>query len=165
MLRRLSHLLLLGALVSSVSCGGSAAAPTPLNVPFSVTDLIVGTGTTVTSGMGVEFSYVVYQYSTTATDNKGPEITDSNQSGPFIGLLGQTPPQMIAGLEQGLLGMKVSGRRQIVVPPELGYGAAGVPQNGIPPNATLLFIIDLIQAQVVTAAKQPTAARLPLSPR
>ncbi len=70
---------------------------------------------------------------------------------------------MIAGLEQGLLGMKVSGRRQIVVPPELGYGATGT--TGIPPNATLLFIVDLIQAQVVTAAKQPTAARLPLSPR
>jgi FKBP-type peptidyl-prolyl cis-trans isomerase len=163
MLRRLSHVLLLGALVSSISCGGSAAAPTPINVPFSVTDLIVGTGTTVTAGMGVEFSYVVYQYSTTAADNKGTQLGNSNQSGPFIAVLGQTPPQMIAGLEQGLLGMKVSGRRQIVVPPELGYGAAGT--TGIPPNATLLFIIDLLQAQVVTAAKQPTAARLPLSPR
>ena len=165
MLRRLSQLLLLGALVSSVSCGGSAAAPTPLNVPYSVTDLIVGTGTTVTSGMGVEFSYVLYNYSTTAADHKGTEIQDSSQTGPFIAVLGQTPPQMIAGLEQGLIGMKVSGRRQIVVPPELGYGAAGAPQSGIPPNATLLFIIDLLQAQVVTAAKQPTAARLPLSPR
>jgi len=165
MLRRLSHLLLLGALVSSISCGGSAAAPTPLNVPYSVTDLIVGTGTTVTSGMGVEFSYVLYNYSTTAADHKGTEIQDSSQTGPFIAVLGQTPPQMIAGLEQGLIGMKVSGRRQIVVPPELGYGAAGAPQSGIPPNATLLFIIDLLQAQVVTAAKQPTAARLPLSPR
>ena len=69
---------------------------------------------------------------------------------------------MIAGLEQGLLGMKVSGRREIVVPPELGYGATGT--TGIPPNATLLFIIDLLQAQVVTAAT-PTASRLPLSPR
>lgn len=163
MLRRLSHLLLLGALVSSISCGGSAAAPTPINVPYSVTDLIVGTGTTVTAGMGVEFSYVVYQYSTTASDHKGISLGNSNQSGPFIAVLGQTPPQMIAGLEQGLLGMKVSGRREIVVPPELGYGAAGT--TGIPPNATLLFIIDLLQAQVVTAAKQPTASRLPLPPR
>ncbi len=82
MLRRLSHLLLLGALVSSISCGGTAAAPTPLNVPFSVTDLIVGTGTTVTAGMGVEFSYVVYQYSTTAADHKGTELGDSNAERP-----------------------------------------------------------------------------------
>ncbi len=162
MLRRLSHLLLLGALVSSISCGGSAAAPTPLNVPFSTTDLIVGTGTTVTAGMGVEFSYVVYQYSTTAADNKGPEIQDSNQTGPYVAVLGQNPPQMILGLEQGLLGMKVSGRRQIVIPPELGYGATGA--NGIPPNATLLFIIDLIEAQAVTATKQPTKSGL-LTPR
>jgi hypothetical protein len=165
MLRRLLHLLALGALVSSISCGGSSAAPTPLNVPFSVTDLIVGTGTTVASGMAVEFSYVVYQYSTTAADNKGPEIADSSASGPYIAQLGQTPPQMIAGLEQGLIGMKVSGRRQLVIPPDLGYGAAGAPQNGIPPNATLLFIVDLIDAQVVTASKQPTASRVPLSPR
>ena len=74
MLRRLSHLLLLGALVTSISCGGSAAAPTPVNVPFSVTDLIVGTGTTVTAGMGVEFSYVVYQYSTTAADRRATKF-------------------------------------------------------------------------------------------
>jgi hypothetical protein len=106
---------------------------------------------------------VVYQYSTTAADNKGPSLGDSSTSGPFFGVLGQTPPQMIAGLEQGLIGMKVSGRRQIVVPPDLAYGAAGT--SGIPPNATLLFVIDLIQAQAVTAAKQPTASRLPLSPR
>jgi FKBP-type peptidyl-prolyl cis-trans isomerase FkpA len=154
MLRRLSHLLLLGALVSSISCGGSAAAPTPINVPFSVTDLIVGTGTTVTSGMGVEFSYVVYLYSTTAADHKGASLGDSNTSGPAIAVLGQTPPQLIPGVEQGLIGMKVSGRRQIVIPPDLAYGAAGQPP--IPPNATLLFVIDLLQAQVVTAAKQPT---------
>jgi FKBP-type peptidyl-prolyl cis-trans isomerase FkpA len=163
MLRRVAHLLLLGALVSSISCGGSTAAPTPLNVPFSVTDLIVGTGTTVASGMGVEFSYVLYLYSETAPDHKGTQLANSNASGPFIAVLGQTPPQMIAGLEQGLIGMKVSGRRQIVVPPDLAYGANGT--SGIPPNATLLFIIDLLQAQVVTAAKQPTASRLPLSPR
>jgi FKBP-type peptidyl-prolyl cis-trans isomerase len=164
MLRRLLHLLALGALVSSISCGGSPAAPTPLNIPFSTTDLIVGTGTTVAPGMGVEFTYVAYLYSTTAADNKGTEIADSNTTGPYIAVLGQTPPQMIAGLEQGLIGMKVSGRREIVVPPELGYGAAGSPPS-IPANATLLYIIDLIQAQVVTAAKQPTASRLPLSPR
>jgi FKBP-type peptidyl-prolyl cis-trans isomerase len=162
MLRRFSHLLLLGALVSFVSCGGSAATPTPLNVPFSTTDLIVGTGTTVAPGMGVEFSYVLYLYSTTAADNKGTEIADSNATGPFVAVLGQNPPQMIAGLEQGLIGMKVSGRRQIVVPPDLGYGASGQPAAGIPPNATLLFIVDLLQAQVVTAAKQPTEMRLPL---
>jgi FKBP-type peptidyl-prolyl cis-trans isomerase len=110
--------------------------------------------------MAVAFSYVLYNYSTTAADHKGTEIQDSNQSGPFVAVLGQNPPQMIAGLEQGLIGMKVSGRRQIVIPPELGYGAAGSPP--VPPNATLLFIIDLLQAQAVTSAKQPTAMRLPL---
>lgn len=165
MQRRFLTVLLAGLLASSVSCGGSSTTPTPINVPYSVSDLIVGTGTTVASGMAVEFAYVVYQYSTTAADHKGPEITDSNIAGPFIAQLGQTPPQMIAGLEQGLIGMKVGGRRQIVVPPDLGYGATGAPQSGIPPNATLLFIIDLEQAAVVTTARQPTTSRLPLSPQ
>lgn len=161
MLRRFLPLILVGALASAF-CGGSSTTPTPLNVPFSTTDLIVGTGTTVTSGMAVAFSYVLYNYSTTAADHKGTEIQDSSQSGPFVAILGQNPPQMIAGLEQGLIGMKVSGRRQIVVPPDLGYGAAGQPP--IPPNATLLFIIDLLQAQAVTSAKQPTAMHLLLPP-
>jgi FKBP-type peptidyl-prolyl cis-trans isomerase FkpA len=165
MLRRFLPVILVGALASSFSCGGSSTTPAPLNVPYSVTDLIVGTGATVASGMAVQFSYIVYQYSTTAADHKGPEITDSNISGPFVAQLGQNPPQMIAALEQGLIGMKVSGRRQIVAPPDLAYGATGAPQNGIPPNATLLFIIDLLQAQAVTSAKQPTMLRVPLSPQ
>lgn len=164
MLRRLFPVILVGALVSSF-CGGSSTTPTPLNVPYSVTDLIVGTGTTVTSGMAVAFSYILYNYSTTAADHKGTEIQDSNQSGPFVAQLGQNPPQMIAGLEQGLIGMKVSGRRQIVVPPDMAYGAAGAPQQGIAPNATLLFIIDLLEAQAVTSAKQPATHLLLPPPR
>ena len=48
---------------------------------------------------------------------------------------------VVPGFAQGIEGMKVGGRRQIVIPPELGYGAANIP--GIPPNSTLVFIVDL----------------------
>ena len=159
MFRRLLPLLFVGSLVS---CGGSnPTTPTPLNIPFSTTDLIVGTGTTVASGMAVQFTYVGYLYSTTAADHKGTQFATSSVSGPLVAQLGQNPPQLIAGLEQGLIGMKVGGRRQIVVPPEMGYGTTGAPQAGIPGNATLLFIIDLEQAATVTSSRVPTSSGLP----
>jgi peptidylprolyl isomerase len=50
---------------------------------------------------------------------------------------------VVPGFRDALLGMKVGGRREVVIPPELGYGAAGYPP-AIPPNATLVFVIDLL---------------------
>src|SRR5262245_24429631 len=119
MLRRLLPLFMLGTFVS---CGGSSStAPTPLNVPFSTTDLIVGTGTTVTTGTAVEFAYIGYLYSATAANHEGNEFDDSNVSGPQVIVVGAG--QVIKGIDMGLIGMKVGGRRQIVIPPDLGYGA------------------------------------------
>jgi FKBP-type peptidyl-prolyl cis-trans isomerase FkpA len=138
-----------------VSCGGSSSstAPTPVNVPFSVTDLIVGTGTTVAVGTAVEFTYGGYLYSATAANHEGSEFDSSDISGPYIAVVGTG--QMIAGLDQGLVGMKVGGRRQIVIPPALGYG--GSASQAIPANSTLLFIVDLIQAQAPTPSRQATS--------
>ena len=84
-------------------------------------------------------------------------------SGLFSSSRRADPVAFIPGMDQGLIGMKVSGRRQIVIPPELAYGAAG--KGPIPPNATLLFIVDLLQAQAATAAKQPTRSELLTPPR
>jgi FKBP-type peptidyl-prolyl cis-trans isomerase len=153
MLRRLLPLLLLGPLVS---CGGSSTTPTPVNVPFSTTDLIVGTGTTVATGMAVEYTYIVYLYSATAANNEGTEIDSSTVSGPVIEIVGSG--QVVPGVDQGLIGMKVGGRRQIVIPPALGYGSAG--SGSVPPNSTLLFIIDLEQAAAVTSLKPTVPSTL-----
>jgi hypothetical protein len=158
MLRRL---LILLVLAPSLSCGGSPTAPAPLNIPFTTTDLIVGTGTTVAVGMAVEYTYVVYLYSTTAANNEGTELDSSSTSGPAIVVVGAG--QEIPGVDQGLVGMKVGGRRQMIIPPALAYGSSGSPQ--VPANSTLLFIVDLLQAQPLTASsKQPTVPRV-LKPR
>jgi FKBP-type peptidyl-prolyl cis-trans isomerase FkpA len=140
MLRQLLPIALLGSLIA---CGGSSTTPTPLNIPFSTTDLIVGTGTTVAVGTTVQITYIGYLYSTSAADHKGTNFASSSVSGPLVFKVGQG--QVIPGMDQGVTGMKVGGRREIIIPPDLAYGAAG---NGpVPPNATLLFDVDLVNAQ------------------
>ncbi|MGZ4618206.1 MAG: FKBP-type peptidyl-prolyl cis-trans isomerase [Frankiaceae bacterium] len=96
-------------------------------------DLVVGTGTAATATSTVTVQYVGTLYAT-------GEVFESSwgqaKLQPFN--LGRVIP----GFSQGIAGMKVGGRREIVIPPDLGYGAAGVPPQ-IPANATLVFVVDL----------------------
>jgi peptidylprolyl isomerase len=98
-------------------------------------DLEEGTGVTAKSGDGVKVNYVGVNYKT------GKEFDSSWSRGePFPFELGAG--LVIPGWEQGLEGMKVGGRRELIIPPELGYGSAGSPPT-IPPNETLVFVVDL----------------------
>ena len=142
MIRRLVLLCLLGSLVA---CGSSSSptTPTPLNVPYSQTDLIVGTGDTAVNGKTLTVNYTGWFYSETAADHKGTQFDTSVGRGPFTFVLGNGA--VIKGWDQGLVGMKVGGRRELVLPPDLAYGAAGYGQ--IPGNSTLLFDVDLVSVQ------------------
>ncbi len=110
----------------------SGAAPSKLVVK----DLIKGTGATATSGKTVTVNYVGVLY-------KGGKQFDAswkrNQTFPFT--LGQG--QVIHGWDQGVAGMKVGGRRELIIPACLAYGAQGSPPT-IPANAPLVFVIDLL---------------------
>jgi peptidylprolyl isomerase len=98
-------------------------------------DLEEGTGATAEAGDVVKVNYVGVNYKT------GKEFDASWSRGePFIFTLGAG--EVIPGWEQGIEGMKVGGRRELIIPPELGYGAAGSPPV-IPPNETLVFVVDL----------------------
>jgi peptidylprolyl isomerase len=112
----------------------SGPAPTKLVTK----DLIVGTGPEAKAGESVTVNYVGVLY-------KGGKIFDAswkrNETFPFV--LGKS--QVIPGWEQGIVGMKVGGRRELIIPAELAYGAKGSPPT-IPPNSALIFVVDLLAA-------------------
>lgn len=139
-LRRLAPLGLLVLLTASAACdfGNSASTPTApdqSNVPYSQTDLTVGTGTEATAGSTASVTYGLWLYSDTAPDHKGTAL-ETNQFSFVVGT-----NQVIKGFDQGVTGMKVGGTRRLIVPPSLAYGSSGYQQ--IPPNAALVFDIGL----------------------
>ena len=98
------------------------------------TDLVVGTGAPPQRGQTVSVHY-------TGTLENGEEFDSSRRKGtPMEYKFGVTP--MIPGWDEGVSTMRVGGRRKLVVPAKLGYGQQGRP--GIPPNATLLFDLELL---------------------
>jgi len=100
-----------------------------------VTDVVVGTGAEAVAGKTVSVHYV-------GTLSDGKKFDSSRDRGtPFSFLLGSG--QVIKGWDEGVAGMKVGGKRTLVIPPELGYGAAGAP-GAIPGNATLNFEVELL---------------------
>jgi peptidylprolyl isomerase len=102
-------------------------------------DLIVGTGATAATGDEVQVNYVGALYSNGKVFDASWKDTPGKAFGPFQ--LGAGA--VIKGWDEGLVGMKVGGRRELIIPPSLAYGKAGSGST-IPPNATLIFIVDLL---------------------
>lgn len=102
-----------------------------------IDDIKIGTGAEVVVGSQVTVHYI-------GTLPDGQEFDNSNKRGtPFTFTVGEG--RVIKGWEEGLLGMKVGGQRILVIPPEMAYGDAGI--GPIPPKATLVFSIDLIEVK------------------
>jgi FKBP-type peptidyl-prolyl cis-trans isomerase FkpA len=129
------------------ACGGddNPTAPSPGSVAFSTTDVRVGTGAEAQSGRRVRVNYSGWLYSTAAADNKGTKFDSSYDPGrvPLEFTIGSG---VITGFSQGVIGMRVGGYRRVVIPPNLGYGSQGS-GNTIPPNATLIFEMELLSVQ------------------
>jgi peptidylprolyl isomerase len=110
----------------------TAPAPTKLVTK----DLIVGTGAAAASGDTITVNYVGALYSNNkifdASWKRHQTFTTTLSSG-----------SVIPGWVQGISGMKVGGRRELIIPPSLGYGKTGQPPT-IPPNSTLVFVVDLL---------------------
>jgi peptidylprolyl isomerase len=108
-------------------------------------DITTGTGPTPVKGQNVTVQY-------TGWLTNGTMFDSSRQSGrtPFSFVIGATPPGVIAGWDEGLLTMHVGGKRRLVIPPSLGYGAQA--NGSIPANSTLVFEVQMLAA----AAPSPT---------
>ncbi|KAA0940349.1 FKBP-type peptidyl-prolyl cis-trans isomerase [Streptomyces apricus] len=122
----------------------AGAAPTEL----TVRDLTVGDGAEVKSGMVVRVHYVG------VTFESGREFDASWDRGePFKFALGGG--KVIKGWDRGVRGMRVGGRREIIVPPRLGYGNQS-PSPLIPPGSTLVFVVDLLDSYSSTTGWSTT---------
>ncbi|MDD2721135.1 MAG: FKBP-type peptidyl-prolyl cis-trans isomerase [Gallionella sp.] len=107
-----------------------------------VTDVKVGNGAVATAGHGVTVHYTGWLFDAAAPDHKGAKFDSSrDRSEPFEFPLGAA--RVIKGWDAGVAGMKVGGSRTLVIPPEMGYGARGA-GGVIPPNATLVFDVELL---------------------
>jgi FKBP-type peptidyl-prolyl cis-trans isomerase FkpA len=135
-------LLLLLLAVAVGGCNSSPTGPTPPSAPFSSTDLRLGTGAEAQNGRRLTVNYSGWLYQPGGPDNKGTLFDSSAGRGPFSFVLGAG--QVIRGWDQSVVGMRVGGLRRLVLPPDLAYGSAGAGNGVIPPNATLIFEIELL---------------------
>jgi FKBP-type peptidyl-prolyl cis-trans isomerase len=104
---------------------------------LQIDEIQVGTGAEAVAGKSVEVHY-------TGWLTNGKQFDSSVGDAPFRFRLGAG--EVIAGWDQGVQGMRVGGKRKLTVPPTLGYGARGFP-GAIPPNATLVFEVELLSVR------------------
>ncbi len=140
------------ALLSLSACGGGgdsgSTTPPVVNNPAALTktDISIGTGAEAVNGARVQVNYTGWLYSAAAADFKGSKFDASQPGKPFTFVIGAvgTSESVIPGFGQGVLGMKVGGKRTVVIPSSLGYGAGGVP-GAIPGNTGLVFEVELVK--------------------
>jgi FKBP-type peptidyl-prolyl cis-trans isomerase FkpA len=136
-------LLPLLALIALAACSATPQAHANGRVDkLTVIDQKVGTGAVAKPGMQVQVQYTGWLYDETAKDKHGKKFDSSLDSGtPFTFPLGEG--RVIAGWDQGVAGMRVGGKRTLLIPATLGYGDDGA-GDAIPPGASLVFDVELL---------------------
>ena len=122
------------------ACGPAPTAPTQY-AGYSHTDLLVGTGTEASASSTVGVRYTLWLYDSSKSDGKGLQIETTGTASSSFAL----SSGVIEGWKRGVPGMRVGGVRRLVVPPELAYGDTR--KGSVPPNATLVFDIELVTVQ------------------
>jgi FKBP-type peptidyl-prolyl cis-trans isomerase FkpA len=109
---------------------------------FLIEDITVGSGAEAVAGKTISVHYTGWLYDPMKPSNRGRKFDSSkDRNEPFEFALGAG--QVIKGWDEGFAGMKIGGKRVLTIPPEMGYGARGA-GGVIPPNATLVFEVELL---------------------
>jgi len=117
-----------------------AGEPTVTATGLKFIDTLVGTGGSPTPG-----ETLVVHYTGWLTEGGAKFDSSLDRGKPLEFLFGASPAKVIQGWEEGLATMKVGGKRRLIIPPELAYGASG--QGSIPPNANLTFDVELLEVK------------------
>jgi FKBP-type peptidyl-prolyl cis-trans isomerase FkpA len=148
----MKHLLSACALGVALACTlagcDRAKAPAPAAAdtaaaPFQKIDTVPGTGKEATAGATVVVNYTGWLYAPKEAQQHGAQFDSSIGREPFSFRLGAG--QVIKGWDEGVQGMKVGGKRTLIIPASMGYGADGA--GPIPPNANLIFEVELLDVQ------------------
>jgi FKBP-type peptidyl-prolyl cis-trans isomerase len=145
MLKNASRALCFALLAAAAGCGEGVTSPITFVGPANlvVTDLRLGDGAVLAVGQTATVHYKLWLYDPTGSELKGQLLEDSRLGGPPAGYpLRIVAGQIIQGWVEGVPGMKVGGQRRLIIPPALAYGSTG--SGGIPPNAWLVFDIELL---------------------
>ena len=137
-------LLITTGIFSTTACSQQAAPKTEISnmTELIKTDVKLGTGDLATAGKNVSVHYTGWLYDAATADHHGKKFDSSrDRNEPFEFPLGAG--RVIQGWDQGVAGMKVGGQRTLVIPARMGYGARGA-GGAIPPNATLVFDVELL---------------------
>jgi FKBP-type peptidyl-prolyl cis-trans isomerase FkpA len=128
---------------AAIAAPAAPAAPAAQAQGLQKVDTVVGKGKEAVTGKTVVVHYTGWLYAPKAAKNRGQQFDSSVGGEPFTFPLGMGA--VIKGWDQGVAGMKVGGKRTLVIPAELGYGQRGV--GPIPPGATLLFDVELLDVK------------------
>ncbi len=120
-----------------------AAASSVAAVQFQKIDDVAGTGKEVLAGQQAVVHYTGWLHQPTAPQQRGAQFDSSKGGEPFSFQVGGG--NVIKGWDDGVQGMKVGGKRTLIIPPEMGYGANGA--GPIPPNASLIFEVELLDVR------------------
>ncbi|WP_279597773.1 FKBP-type peptidyl-prolyl cis-trans isomerase [Methylobacterium sp. J-067] len=134
--------LVAGAAVIAMTASANAAETVTTPTGLKYQDEVVGTGPQPKAGQQVTVQYTGWLDEGGKKGKKFDSSRDRNQ--PFSFTIGAG--QVIQGWDQGVMTMKTGGKRTLIIPPELGYGARGA-GGVIPPNATLIFDVELLGAK------------------
>jgi FKBP-type peptidyl-prolyl cis-trans isomerase FkpA len=152
MIRSVFFAMLCAAASMANATGQDASAQTPATVaepanPLVKIDNVVGTGKEATVGSNVVVHYTGWFYKPLAVKQHGKKFDSSLDAGrePLVFQLGAG--RVIKGWDQGVVGMKVGGKRTLIIPSDMAYGKRGAGGGSIPPDADLIFDVELLDIQ------------------